>query len=68
MLMKSNDDVILMILPWQNAKLLKNIQSKMPRTQLAVLGSTSNQNAETLKTSTQQNADKIWSTVLPLWR
>ena len=25
-------------------------------------------NAETLKTDTQQNADEIWSAVLPLWR
>ena len=35
----------------------KKTQSKMPRIQLAVLGSNSKQNAETL-TYTQQNADE----------
>ena len=36
----------------------ENTQSKMPRTQLAVLGSNSKQYAETLKTYRQQNADE----------
>ena len=36
----------------------ENIQSKMLRIQLAVSGSNSKQNAETLKTYTQQNADE----------
>ena len=36
----------------------ENTQSKMLRIQLAVSGSNSKQNAETLKTYTQQNADE----------
>ena len=48
------DDLLL----WQSANLLKNTLSKMPRTQLVVLGSNSKQNAETLKTCKQQNADE----------
>jgi len=56
-----------MMLPMQSAKLLKNTQSKMPRTQIAGLGLCSKKNAETLKTHTQQNGDEIRSTVLPLW-
>ena len=48
-----------MILPWQSARLLKNTQSKMPRTQIVVLGYTQCKMPRPWRhTHTQHNAEK----------